>query len=110
MQGMSFTRRTGLRHPRQSSHREDHHIGRNARIQLTASSASIQALVAASIGAPVSSRTIRRHLAEGLLGSRFPLHMLPSLIDVSVWSNATHKETGLPWNGSRSSLAMCVCV
>ncbi|GFW73897.1 transposable element Tcb2 transposase [Trichonephila clavipes] len=42
----------------------------------TASSAAIQAYVVPSLGAPVSSRTIRRHLAGGNLGSRNPLHVL----------------------------------
>ncbi|GFV28576.1 transposable element Tcb2 transposase [Trichonephila clavipes] len=39
----SFTRRPGSGRPRQTSRREDHHIVRNARVQLTASSAAIQA-------------------------------------------------------------------
>ncbi|GFV85254.1 HTH_Tnp_Tc3_2 domain-containing protein [Trichonephila clavipes] len=64
---MSFTRRPGLRRLRQTSCREDRHIVRNARVQLTASSAAIQAQIAPSLGAPVSSRIIRRHLAEGPL-------------------------------------------
>ncbi|GFX07485.1 transposable element Tcb2 transposase [Trichonephila clavipes] len=64
---MSFTQRPGSGRPRQTSHREDHHIERNARVQPTASSAAIQAQVAPSLGAPVSSRTIRRRLAEGHL-------------------------------------------
>ncbi|PRD25189.1 UNVERIFIED_CONTAM: hypothetical protein NCL1_41641 [Trichonephila clavipes] len=61
---MSFTQRPGPRRPRQISRREDRHIVRNARVQPTASSAAIQAQVAPSLGAPVSSRTIRRRLAE----------------------------------------------
>ncbi|GFW65064.1 hypothetical protein TNCV_393301 [Trichonephila clavipes] len=40
----------------------------NARVQPTASSATIQTHVAPLLGAPVSSRTIRRRLAEGHLG------------------------------------------
>ncbi|GFX80764.1 transposable element Tcb2 transposase [Trichonephila clavipes] len=40
---MSFTRRLGSGRPRQTSHREDRHIVRNARVQPTASSAAIQA-------------------------------------------------------------------
>ncbi|GFW47351.1 transposable element Tcb1 transposase [Trichonephila clavipes] len=67
---MSFTRRPGSRLPRQTSRREDLHIVRNARVQSTALSAAIQAQVAPSLGAPVSSRTIRRRLAKGHLGSR----------------------------------------
>ncbi|GFX11897.1 HTH_Tnp_Tc3_2 domain-containing protein [Trichonephila clavipes] len=74
---MSFTRRPGSRRLRQSSHREAHRIVRNARVQPTASSAAIQAQVAPSLGTPVSSRTIQRHLAEGYLGSRHPLRVLP---------------------------------
>ncbi|GFS84397.1 transposable element Tcb2 transposase [Trichonephila clavipes] len=74
---MSFTRRPGSGRPRQTSRREDHHIVRSARVQQTASSAAIQARVAPSLGAPLSSRTLRRHLAEGHLRSRRPLCMLP---------------------------------
>ncbi|GFW29439.1 transposable element Tcb2 transposase [Trichonephila clavipes] len=74
---MSFTRRPGSERPRQTSHREDRQIVRNARVQPTASSVSIQAQVTPSVGAHVSSRTIRRRLAEGHLGSRCPLRVLP---------------------------------
>ncbi|GFV05909.1 hypothetical protein TNCV_2552761 [Trichonephila clavipes] len=56
------------RRPLQTSRREDHHIVRNARIQPTASSAAMQAQVAPSLGAPVSSGTIRKRLAQGHLG------------------------------------------
>ncbi|GFU89775.1 transposable element Tcb2 transposase [Trichonephila clavipes] len=42
-----------------------------------ASSAAIQVQVAPSLRAPVSSKTIRRRLAEGHLGSRRPLHVQP---------------------------------
>ncbi|GFV74236.1 transposable element Tcb2 transposase [Trichonephila clavipes] len=76
---MSFTRRPGSGLPRQTSRREDRHIGRNARVQPTTSSAATQAHVAPSLGAPMSSSTIR--------------------------SGATHEETGLQWNGARLSLA-----
>ncbi|GFT85158.1 HTH_Tnp_Tc3_2 domain-containing protein [Trichonephila clavipes] len=74
---MSFTRRQGSGCPRQTSRREDRHIVRNARVQPTASSTTIQAQVAPSLGVPVSSRTIRRHLVEGYLGSRHLLCVLP---------------------------------
>ncbi|GFT81924.1 HTH_Tnp_Tc3_2 domain-containing protein [Trichonephila clavipes] len=74
---ISFTRRPSSECPRQTSRREDHHIVRNARVQPTASSAALQAQVAPLLGAPVSSRTIRRCLAEGHLGSRRPLRVLP---------------------------------
>ncbi|GFU92166.1 uncharacterized protein TNCV_2530251 [Trichonephila clavipes] len=43
IQEISFSRRSGSGHPRRTSRREDHHIIRNARIQLTESSAAIQA-------------------------------------------------------------------
>ncbi|GFT67644.1 uncharacterized protein TNCV_2361971 [Trichonephila clavipes] len=55
---MSFTRRPGSGRPRQTSYREDHLIVRNARVQPTTSSCTIQAQVAPLIEAPVSSRTI----------------------------------------------------
>ncbi|GFU42973.1 uncharacterized protein TNCV_3141171 [Trichonephila clavipes] len=55
---------------------ESHHILRNARIQTTASSATIQAHVAPSLGGPVSSRTIRKRLAEGHLRLQRPLRVL----------------------------------
>ncbi|GFT75642.1 HTH_Tnp_Tc3_2 domain-containing protein [Trichonephila clavipes] len=43
----------------------------------TDSSAAIQAQVAPSLGAPVSSQTIRKRLAEGHLGSQRPIRVLP---------------------------------
>ncbi|GFU79403.1 transposable element Tcb1 transposase [Trichonephila clavipes] len=61
------------RRPRQTSRREDRHIVRNERVQLTASSAAIQANVAPSVGAPVSSRTKRRLLAEGTFRIAAPI-------------------------------------
>ncbi|GFV35370.1 transposable element Tcb2 transposase [Trichonephila clavipes] len=61
---MSFTRRPGSGRPRQASRPEDLHIVRNAHVQPTATSAAIQTQVAPSLGAPVSSRTKRRGLAE----------------------------------------------
>ncbi|GFW87318.1 transposable element Tcb2 transposase [Trichonephila clavipes] len=86
---MSFIRRPGSGRPRQTSHQEDRHIVRNAHVQPTASSAAIQALVAPSLGYPVSSRTIRRRLAEGHLGSRRLLRVL-SL-------TPTHRRLRLEW-------------
>ncbi|GFV56206.1 uncharacterized protein TNCV_3266131 [Trichonephila clavipes] len=47
---MSFTSRPGSGYPRQTSHREDHHIVRNALVQLTDSSAAIKAHVAPTLG------------------------------------------------------------
>ncbi|GFY01220.1 transposable element Tcb2 transposase [Trichonephila clavipes] len=82
-------------HPRQTSRREDHHIVRNARMQTTTSSAAIQAQVAPSLGAPVSSRTIRRRLAEGHLGSRRPLSVLPL--------TPTHRRLRLEWCRARGN-------
>ncbi|GFW77621.1 transposable element Tcb2 transposase [Trichonephila clavipes] len=68
-----FTRRLSSGRPRQTSRREHRHIVKNAGAQPTASSAAIQAKVAPLLGAPVSSRTRGRRLAEGHLGSRRPL-------------------------------------
>ncbi|GFS78811.1 transposable element Tcb2 transposase [Trichonephila clavipes] len=79
----------GSGRPRQTSRREDRHIVRNARVQPTASSTAIQALVAPSLGAPVSSRNIRRYLAEGHLGLPHPLRVLP------LTSN--HRRLRLEW-------------
>ncbi|GFX31616.1 HTH_Tnp_Tc3_2 domain-containing protein [Trichonephila clavipes] len=104
---MSFTRRPGSGCPPQTSRPEDHHIVRNVRLQTTGSSLAIQAQVAPSLGAPVSSRTIRRRLAEGHLRSRCLLRVLPLTppIDASVWSGGTNEETGLQRNETRSTLA-----
>ncbi|GFV48408.1 transposable element Tcb2 transposase [Trichonephila clavipes] len=74
---MSFTRRPGSERPRQTNHRKDRHIIKNARVQPAASSAVIQLQVSPSLGAPVSSRTIQRRLAEGHLRLRCPLCVLP---------------------------------
>ncbi|GFX43118.1 transposable element Tcb2 transposase [Trichonephila clavipes] len=92
---MPFTRRPGSGRPRQTSCREDHHIVRYARVQPTASSTAIQAQVAPSLGAPVSSRTIRRRLAEGHLGSRRPLRVLPL--------TPTHRSLRLEWSRARGN-------
>ncbi|GFX18349.1 HTH_Tnp_Tc3_2 domain-containing protein [Trichonephila clavipes] len=92
---MSFTRRSGSGRPRQTSHWEDRQIVRNARVQPTASTAAIQAQTAPSIRAPVSSRTIGRCLAEGHLGSRCPLRVLP-------WK-PTHRRLRLEWCRSRGN-------
>ncbi|GFX54893.1 transposable element Tcb2 transposase [Trichonephila clavipes] len=76
IRAMSFTRRKGSGCPQKYSHREDSHIVRNARVQPTALCAAIQAQVAPSLGAPMSSRTIRRGLAEVHSGLRLPLRAL----------------------------------
>ncbi|GFT64693.1 transposable element Tcb2 transposase [Trichonephila clavipes] len=93
---MSFTRMPGSGCPRQSSRREERGIVRNARVQPTASPAAIQAQVASSLGAPVSFRTIRRHLAEGQLGRR-PLRVLPLMPTYQrlCSKGGTHEENGL---------------
>ncbi|GFX26889.1 transposable element Tcb2 transposase [Trichonephila clavipes] len=75
--------------PRQISRREVRHIVRNARAQPTASSAAIQVHVAPSLVAPVSSRTIRRRLAEGHWESRCPLRVLTLM--------PTHRRLRLEW-------------
>ncbi|GFX66977.1 HTH_Tnp_Tc3_2 domain-containing protein [Trichonephila clavipes] len=67
---MSFTRRPVVT-------QKDRHIVRNARVQPTASSTAIQAHVAPSLGVLVSSRTIRRCLAEGRLRSWYLLRVIP---------------------------------
>ncbi|PRD35260.1 UNVERIFIED_CONTAM: hypothetical protein NCL1_12066 [Trichonephila clavipes] len=99
---MSFTRRQGSGRPRQTSRREDHHIVRNARVQPTASSAATQAQVAPSLGAPVSSRTIRRQLAEGHLVSRCLLRVLPLMPSHQrlrlEWCHARGNWTAAEWN------------
>ncbi|GFV28787.1 transposable element Tcb1 transposase [Trichonephila clavipes] len=61
----------------------------------TASSAAIQAQVAPSLGVPVSSRTIRRCLAEGHFGSRCPLRVLPL--------TPTHRRLRLEWCHARGN-------
>ncbi|GFX53129.1 transposable element Tcb2 transposase [Trichonephila clavipes] len=99
---MSFTRRQGSERSRQTSRREDHSIVGNTRVQPTASSAAIQAQVAPSVRAPVSSRTIRRSLAEGHLGSRHSLHVLPLTPThrriLLQWCHARGNWTAAEWN------------
>ncbi|GFV51279.1 transposable element Tcb2 transposase [Trichonephila clavipes] len=99
---MSFTRRPGSGRLRQTSRRKDRHIVINTHVQLTVPSATIQAL-----GIPVSTRTIRRHLAERHLGSRCPLCVLPLTPTHRrpICSGAMQEETRLQQNGTRSSLA-----
>ncbi|GFV22364.1 transposable element Tcb2 transposase [Trichonephila clavipes] len=74
----SFTSRPSRGYLRQTSHRENCHIVRNTLVQPTASSAAIQAQVAPSLGSLVSSRTIRRCLAEGHLGRPHREHLNPA--------------------------------
>ncbi|GFU89127.1 transposable element Tcb1 transposase [Trichonephila clavipes] len=87
--------KTRLECPRQTSHREDRHIVRNARVQPTDSSTAIQAQVAPSLGAPMSSQTIRRRLAEEHLRSRSPLLVLPLA--------PTHRRLRLEWCRARGN-------
>ncbi|PRD21352.1 UNVERIFIED_CONTAM: hypothetical protein NCL1_51967 [Trichonephila clavipes] len=70
LQEMLFTRRPGSGCHRQNSRREDRRIVRNDREQPTVSSAAIQGQVAPSLGTSMSSRAMRKRLAEGHLGSR----------------------------------------
>ncbi|GFV77946.1 cytochrome P450 3A14 [Trichonephila clavipes] len=86
---MSFTRRPGSGHPRQTSRREDHPIVKNALVHSTALSAAIQAQLVPSLGPPVSFQYIRRRLAEGHLGSRRSLRVLPL--------TSTHRRRRLEW-------------
>ncbi|GFU63304.1 transposable element Tcb2 transposase [Trichonephila clavipes] len=82
---MSFTRRPGSGRPRQTSRREDLHIVKNAHVQPTASSGVIHSHVAPSLGAPVSSRTMRRR----------PLRVLPV--------TPTHQRLRLEWCHTRGN-------
>ncbi|GFU84470.1 transposable element Tcb1 transposase [Trichonephila clavipes] len=52
-------------------------------------------VVAPSLGAPVSARTIRRRLAQGHLGSRCPLRVLPL--------TPTHRGLRLEWCHARGN-------
>ncbi|GFY15861.1 transposable element Tcb2 transposase [Trichonephila clavipes] len=92
---MSFTRRPDSGRLRQASRREDRHIVRNAHVQPAATLAAIQAEVAPSLGTPVSSRTIRRRLAERHLGSRCPIRELPL--------TPIHRRLRLEWCRAREN-------
>ncbi|GFU70960.1 transposable element Tcb2 transposase [Trichonephila clavipes] len=76
--------------------REDHHIVKNAHVMPTASSAAIQAQVAPSLGACVSSRNTRKRLAEGHLGLRHSLCVPPLML--------THQCLRLEWCRARGNL------
>ncbi|GFX82295.1 transposable element Tcb2 transposase [Trichonephila clavipes] len=89
---MSFTRPGSGQH-RQTSRRVDHHIVRNAGVQPTVSSATIQVQVAPSLVAPASSGTKREPMVEGHLGSRRPLRVLP----------LTHRRLHLEWYRAREN-------
>ncbi|GFV81526.1 transposable element Tcb2 transposase [Trichonephila clavipes] len=92
---MSFTRRPGSGCPQQTSRLEDRHIVRNASVQPISLSDAIHAQVALSLGAPVSSRTIRRRMAEGHLGSWRSLRVLPL--------KPTHRCLRLEWCHARGN-------
>ncbi|GFU97529.1 HTH_Tnp_Tc3_2 domain-containing protein [Trichonephila clavipes] len=86
----------------------DLHIVRNARLQPTISLAVIQAHVDPSLGAPVSSRTIRRRVAERHMDSWRPLHVLSlTLIHRHLrlkWCRA--RGNGMQRNGIMSSFLL----
>ncbi|GFU89253.1 transposable element Tcb2 transposase [Trichonephila clavipes] len=88
---MSVTRRQDS-----ATRREVRHIVRNARVQPTPSSAVIQAQVTPSLGAPGSSRTLRRHLAEEHLGLWRPLRVLPLTL-------SPHQRLRLEWCRTRGN-------
>ncbi|GFX01529.1 transposable element Tcb2 transposase [Trichonephila clavipes] len=90
---MSFTRGPGSGRPQQTSHQEHRYIVRNAHVQVTASSAAIQAQVASSLRAPVFSRTIQMRMAKGHLRSRRQLRVLPLTF--------THRRLRLEWCSAR---------
>ncbi|GFW13473.1 transposable element Tcb2 transposase [Trichonephila clavipes] len=77
-----------------SARRVTRQLGRSDCVP-TASSAAIQAQEVPLRGASVSSRTIRRHLAEGHLGSRRPLCVLPL--------TPTHRRLHLKWCHARGN-------
>ncbi|GFW89465.1 transposable element Tcb2 transposase [Trichonephila clavipes] len=85
----------GMMEARWSARRVASQLGRSDCVP-TASSAAIQAQVAPSLMAPVSSRSIRRHLAEEHLGSRRPLRVLPL--------TPTHRCLRLEWCHTRRKL------
>ncbi|GFY09375.1 transposable element Tcb2 transposase [Trichonephila clavipes] len=64
--------------------------------------AAIQDWVETSLGVPVSSRTIRRLLAEGHLGLQCPLHVLPLMPTHQClhleWCHAQGNWTSAKWN------------
>ncbi|GFY29481.1 transposable element Tcb2 transposase [Trichonephila clavipes] len=99
---MLHKRRPDSGRSRQTSHLEYHHIVRNARVQPTVSSFAIQVQIVPTLGGPVSSRTIRRRLAEGHLESWHPLRVLPLTPDHRrlrmEWCHAQGNWTREEWN------------
>ncbi|GFV13238.1 uncharacterized protein TNCV_3655581 [Trichonephila clavipes] len=98
---MSFTRRPGSGFPRQTSCR-DRHIVRNACVQPTASSATIQAQGPMSLLEPYDGSWLEDIWDRG---AHYMFCPYRPPIDASVWSGTTHEEARLQWNGTRSSLA-----
>ncbi|GFU23493.1 transposable element Tcb2 transposase [Trichonephila clavipes] len=84
-----------------TSRGEDRHIGRNARVQPTASSAAIQVQVSPSLRIPVSSRTRLRRLTEGHLGLQRPLRVLLLTL--------THRRLRLKWFHARGNWTAAEC-
>ncbi|GFT06029.1 HTH_Tnp_Tc3_2 domain-containing protein [Trichonephila clavipes] len=108
IQEMSFTRGQGSGCPQQTSRREDHHIVKNSRVQPTASSTAIQAQVIPALGDP--SRTIRRCLAEGHLGSQGQLRVLPLTPTPGLqFSGARSQRHTNPYSISAVMTNMIVC-
>ncbi|GFY19321.1 transposable element Tcb2 transposase [Trichonephila clavipes] len=91
----------GMMEAEWSARRVDRQLGCSDSVP-TASSAAFQAQVAPSLGAPVSSRTIRRRLAEGHLEFRRPLRVLPLTPTHrclrSEWCRARGNWTAAEWN------------
>ncbi|GFV57014.1 transposable element Tcb2 transposase [Trichonephila clavipes] len=93
---IAFTRRPGSFRPRKTSRREDRHIVRNARAQITASSAAIQAQIVYSdesrfnLSSDDNRVRVGRPLGERL-NSAFALqrHTAPTA-GVIVWSAITY--------------------
>ncbi|GFT03039.1 transposable element Tcb2 transposase [Trichonephila clavipes] len=84
----------GMMEAGSSAKRLARQLGRSDRVP-TASSAAIQAQVALSLEAPVSSQIIRRRLAEKHLRSRRPLRVMPL--------TPTHRRLRLEWCRARGN-------
>ncbi|GFU56273.1 transposable element Tcb2 transposase [Trichonephila clavipes] len=104
---ISFTRRPGSGRPRQTIHREDRHIVRNARVHPTASSAAIQVQVTPSLGVPGLFEPYEGAWLKDISdrSAHYVCCPLRPPIDASIWSGDAHEETGLLRNEIRPSLA-----
>ncbi|GFX20717.1 transposable element Tcb2 transposase [Trichonephila clavipes] len=91
----------GMMEAGSSGRRVDRQLGRSDCVP-TAASAAIQAQVVPSLGAPVSSRAIRRCLAEEHMGSWRPLRVLPLTPTHRClrfkWCRARGNWTAAEWN------------